>query len=191
MRLSMGKGRCWCWLRRPRLMSRSAMISCAWRPSPVPKWIWSKGMRHFNRWAALAHCCAIVPCGCKREQVKLTSRVTQKAPWLCCLCRCTSGGCEGAFYALPTPASGGALGYEPTSMEIGKELGMSAEQVDEAVSSSQKPASLEALASEEEKMSFEVGEALGVSRERIRQIELMALRKLHDASSIRKLRDYL
>jgi RNA polymerase sigma factor (sigma-70 family) len=37
----------------------------------------------------------------------------------------------------------------------------------------------------------EVGEALGVSRERIRQIELMALRKLHDASSIRKLRDYL
>ncbi len=68
---------------------------------------------------------------------------------------------------------------------------MSAEQVDEAVSSSQKPASLEALASEEEKMSFEVGEALGVSRERIRQIELMALRKLHDASSIRKLRDYL
>jgi len=81
------------------------------------------------------------------------------------------------------------LGHEPTSMEIGKELGMSAEQVDEVVSSSQKPASLEALASEEEKTSFEVGEALGVSRERIRQIELMALRKLHDASSIRKLRD--
>jgi RNA polymerase primary sigma factor len=47
------------------------------------------------------------------------------------------------------------LGLEPTSMEIGKELGMSAEQVDEAVSSSQKPASLEALASEEEEMSFE------------------------------------
>ena len=137
------------------------------------------------------------------------------------------------------------LGHEPTSIEIGKELGMSAEQVDEVVSSSQKPASLEALASEEEKTSFEeflddpvmmgladavcrqflkrhieeameclnereytvlylryglgdsrgrtlreVGEALGVSRERIRQIELMALRKLHDASSIRKLRDY-
>lgn len=138
------------------------------------------------------------------------------------------------------------LGREPTSMEIGKELGMSAEQVDEAVSSSQKPASLEALPREEEETSFEeflddpamtdpadavcrqflkryieeameclnereyrvlylryglgdgrsrtlreVGEALGVSRERIRQIELMALGKLHDASSIRKLRDYL
>jgi Bacterial archaeo-eukaryotic release factor family 10 len=45
MRLSVGKGRCWRWLRRHRWRSRSAMISCAWPPSLVPKSIWSKEQR--------------------------------------------------------------------------------------------------------------------------------------------------
>ena len=37
----------------------------------------------------------------------------------------------------------------------------------------------------------EVGQAFGVTRERIRQIEAKALRKLRGPLSVRKLRDYL
>lgn len=138
------------------------------------------------------------------------------------------------------------LGHEPTSKEIGEQLEMNAEQVDELILYYQKPASLEALSGNENETSFEefladpaiadladgvcqqflkryleeammclnereyialylrygladgqyhtlkeVGEIIGVTRERTRQIVLDALRKLHDASAIRKLRDYL
>ena len=138
------------------------------------------------------------------------------------------------------------LGHEPTSKEIGEQLEMNTEQVNELILYHQKPASLEALSGNEDETSFEefladpeiadladgvcqqflkryleeamtcldereyialylryglgdgqyhtlkeVGEILGVSRERTRQIVVDALRKLHDASAIRKLRDYL
>lgn len=138
------------------------------------------------------------------------------------------------------------LGHEPTSREIGEQLEMNAERVDELILYHQKPASLEALSGDEDDPSFEefladpaiadladgvcqqflkryleeamtclnereytalylryglgdgqyhtlkeVGEIIGVTRERTRQIVLDALRKLHDASAIRKLRDYL
>ena len=138
------------------------------------------------------------------------------------------------------------LGHEPTSREIGEQLEMNDEQVNELILYNQKPASLEALSGDEDETSFEefladpaiadladgvcqqflkryleeamtclnereyialhlryglsdgqyhtlkeVGEIIGVTRERSRQIVLEALRKLHDASAIRKLRDYL
>ncbi len=138
------------------------------------------------------------------------------------------------------------LGHEPTSKEIGEQLAMNTEQVNELILYQQKPASLEALSGNENETSFEefladpaiadladgvcqqflkryleeamtclnereyvalslryglgdgqyhslkeVGEILGVTRERTRQIVLEALRKLHDTSVIHKLRDYL
>ncbi len=138
------------------------------------------------------------------------------------------------------------LGREPTIQELGEEMGMSSEHIEEIILYSQKPTSFEKLLDEEAKTTLgdfiedpttadlaeyvcrqslkeavqdalknlsereyqvmalrygldtgckrtlqEVGEELGVTRERVRQIEARVLRKLQDPAHLRKLRDFL
>ena len=111
------------------------------------------------------------------------------------------------------------LGREPTPEEIAKEMDMSVERVREILKISQEPADaaaftllkeqlvevLSTLTDREQKvlrLRFglddgrartleEVGKEFNVTRERIRQIEAKALRKLRHPSRSRKLKDYL
>ena len=99
------------------------------------------------------------------------------------------------------------LGREPTPEEIAAELDMPVERVREILKISQEPVSLETPIGEEREQKVlrlrfgmndgrartleEVGKEFDVTRERIRQIEAKALRKLRHPSRSRKLRDYL
>ena len=109
------------------------------------------------------------------------------------------------------------LGREPTPEEIAKEMDITVERVREIHKIAQEPVSLETPIGEEEDShlgdfiedeeaqapaeaaSFillreqleEVGQEFGVTRERIRQIEAKALRKLRHPSRSKKLKDYL
>ena len=113
------------------------------------------------------------------------------------------------------------LGREPLPEEIAKELDMPVERVREILKISQEPVSLETPIGEEEDSHLgdfiqddnvpvpaeaaaqtllkeqldevldTVGKEFDVTRERIRQIEAKALRKLRHPSRSRKLRDYL
>ena len=98
------------------------------------------------------------------------------------------------------------FGREPTPAEIGKEMGFSEEKVREIQKIAQDPVSLETPIGEEEDSHLgdfipddeapartleEVGKEFNVTRERIRQIEAKALRKLRHPSRSKKLKDYL
>ena len=106
------------------------------------------------------------------------------------------------------------LGREPSPEEIAVELDMPVERVREILKISQEPVSLETPIGEEEDshlgdfiqddnvpvpaeaaaptlLKEQVGKEFDVTRERIRQIEAKALRKLRHPSRSRKLRDYL
>ena len=109
------------------------------------------------------------------------------------------------------------LGRDPKPEEIAKEMDMSEEKVREIMKIAQDPVSLETPIGEEEDSHLgdfipdedalapaeaaaysllkdqieEVGKEFDVTRERIRQIEAKALRKLRHPSRSKKLRDYL
>ena len=109
------------------------------------------------------------------------------------------------------------LGREPTPEEIAEEMDMPVDRVREILKISQEPVSLETPIGEEEdshlgdfiqddnvpvpadaaaftllkEQLVEVGKEFNVTRERIRQIEAKALRKLRHPSRSRKLKDYL
>ena len=106
------------------------------------------------------------------------------------------------------------LGREPTPEEIAEEMDMPVDRVREILKISQEPVSLETPIGEEDlgtltereqkvlRLRFglddgrartleEVGKEFNVTRERIRQIEAKALRKLRHPSRSRKLKDYL
>ena len=89
------------------------------------------------------------------------------------------------------------LGREPSPEEIAETMDIPVERVREIQKISQEPVSLETL-----RLRFgmddgrartleEVGKEFNVTRERIRQIEAKALRKLRHPSRSRKLKDYL
>ena len=109
------------------------------------------------------------------------------------------------------------LGREPQPEEIAKELAMEPEKVRDIMKIAQEPVSFETPIGEEEDSHIgdfipddsnmapvemathailkeqleEVGKEFNVTRERIRQIESKALRKLRQPSRSRKLKDYL
>ena len=97
------------------------------------------------------------------------------------------------------------LGREPSPEEIAEEMDIPVERVREILKISQEPVSLETPIGEEEDSHLgdfiqddsrartleEVGKEFNVTRERIRQIEAKALRKLRHPSRSRKLKDYL
>ena len=95
------------------------------------------------------------------------------------------------------------LGREPTPEEIAEEMNMPVERVREILKISQEPVSLETEREQKVlRLRFglddgrartleEVGKEFSVTRERIRQIEAKALRKLRHPSRSRKLKDYL
>ena len=93
------------------------------------------------------------------------------------------------------------LGREPYPEEIAEKMGLPVERVREIQKISQEPVSLETPIGEEEDSHLgdfirartleEVGKEFDVTRERIRQIEAKALRKLRHPSRSRKLKDYL
>jgi len=96
------------------------------------------------------------------------------------------------------------LGREPTSEEIAKRMDIPVAKVRKVLKIAQEPISLETPIGEEKviKMRFgledgsehtleEVGQSFAVTRERIRQIEAKALRKLRHPSRSRKLRAFL
>ena len=108
-----------------------------------------------------------------------------------------------------------SLGREPTTEEVAQELHMEVSKVEEIMKIAQEPVSLETPVGEEEVLSTltpreeqvlrmrfgltdgkphtleEVGKEFDVTRERIRQIESKALRKLRHPSRSKKLRDFL
>ena len=96
-------------------------------------------------------------------------------------------------------------GHEPTADEISAALDMPVDKVREIMRVAQEPVSLETPIGEEEDSHLgdfglddgrprtleEVGKEFNVTRERIRQIEAKALRKLRHPSRSKKLRDFL
>ncbi len=81
------------------------------------------------------------------------------------------------------------LGREPTSEEIAKRMDIPVSKVRKILKIAQEPISLENDGSEH--TLEEVGQSFAVTRERIRQIEAKALRKLRHPSRSRKLRAFL
>ena len=97
------------------------------------------------------------------------------------------------------------LGREPTLEELAERMGVSIERVSEIQKIAQDPVSLETPIGEEEDKVLrlrygiddgrprtleEVGKEFNVTRERIRQIEAKALRKLRHPSRSKRLRDF-
>ena len=93
------------------------------------------------------------------------------------------------------------LGREPQPEEIAERMDLPVDRVREIMKISQDPVSLETPIGEEEDSHLgddgrprtleEVGKEFNVTRERIRQIEAKALRKLRHPSRSKKLKDYL
>ncbi len=96
-------------------------------------------------------------------------------------------------------------GHDPTADEIAEKLEMPVERVREIMRIAQDPVSLSTLTEREAKvlkLRFgledgrsrtleEVGKEFDVTRERIRQIEAKALRKLRHPSRSKKVKDFL